>query len=67
MKGIGAEDDIAELNATWRNDVTKREIILAQEIGEVMKQNKEDAEGPSVQVAGCRLEVCYFQERREEA
>ena len=37
MEGVGAKDDIAELNATRRNGVTKREIILAQEVGEVVK------------------------------
>lgn len=67
MKGVGAEDDVAELDATGRNDVAKREIILAQEVGEVVKQNKENAESPSVQITGCRLEVCDLQERCEEA
>ena len=66
MKGVGAKDDIAELNAAGRNDVTKREIIFTQEVGEVMKQNKENAEGPSVQVTGCGFEVCSFQEWCEE-
>jgi len=37
VEGVGAKDDIAELNATRRNGVTKREIILAQEVGEVVK------------------------------
>ena len=36
-KGVGAEDDVTELNATGRDDVTKREIILAQEVREVVK------------------------------
>lgn len=67
MEGISAQDDVAELNATWRNNVTEREIILAQEVGEVVKQNKKNAESPSVQVTGRRLEVSGFQERREEA
>jgi hypothetical protein len=67
VEGVGAKDDVAELNATGRNDVTKGEIILAQEVGEVMKQNKENTESPSVQVTGCRLEVRGFQERCEEA
>lgn len=48
MKGVGAKDDVAELNATRRDDITQREIILAQEVGEVVKQNKENAESPSV-------------------
>ena len=67
MEWVGAKDDVAELNATGRDGVTKREIILAQEVGEVVKQNKENAESPSVQVTGCRLEVCGFQKGCEEA
>ena len=67
MEGVGAKDDVAELDATRRNGVTKREIILAQEIGEVVKQDEENAESSSVQVAGCRLEVRGFQEGCEEA
>lgn len=67
VKWVGTKDDVAELNATGRDDVTKREIILAQEVGEVVKQNKENTESPSVQVTGCRLQVCDFQERCEEA
>jgi len=67
VEGISAEDDVAELDATWRNNVTEREIILAQEVGEVVKQNKKNAESPSVQVTGRRLEVSGFQERCEEA
>jgi hypothetical protein len=67
VKGVGAKDDVAELNATRRDGVTKREIILAQKVGEVVKQNKKNAEGPSIQITGCRLEVCGFQEGCEEA
>ena len=37
MEGIGAEDDVTELNATGRDDVTKREIILAKEVWEVVE------------------------------
>ena len=48
MKGIGAKYDVAELNATGGDDVTKREVILAQEVGEVVKQNKKNAESPSI-------------------
>ena len=55
MKGVSAKDDVAELNTTRRDNVTEREIILAQEVGEVVKQNKENAEGSSVQVTGCGL------------
>lgn len=36
-KGVGAKDDVAELNAMRRNDITKREVILAKEIGEIVK------------------------------
>ena len=43
MEGVGAKDDVAELNATRRNDVTEREIVFAQEVREVVKQNKENA------------------------
>ena len=60
MKGVGAEDDVAELDATRRNNITEREIVLAQEVREVVKQNKENAESPSVQVTGRRLEVSSF-------
>lgn len=60
MNGISAEDDVAELNATRRDNITEREIILAQEVGEVVKQNKENAEGSSVQVTGCRFEISGF-------
>ena len=67
MEWVGAKDDVAELNATRRNDITEREIVLAQEVREVVKQNEENAESPSVQVTRCRLEVRGFQERREEA
>jgi hypothetical protein len=35
--GVGAEDDVAELNAMRGNNITKREVILAQEVGEVVK------------------------------
>ena len=67
MNGVGAEDDVAELNAMGRNSVAKREIILAEEVGEIVKQNKENAECSSIQVAGCRLEVLGLQEWGDEA
>ena len=67
MEGVGAKDYVAKLNATRRDCVTQREIILAQEVGEVVKQNKENAESPSVQVTGCGFEICGFQEGCEEA
>ena len=66
MDGIGAKDDVAELNAMRRNGITKREIILAEEVGKVVKQNKENAESSSIQVTGCRLEVCRIRERCDE-
>ena len=67
MKGVGTKYDVAELNATGRNDVTKREVILAQEVGEIVKQNKKNAESPSIQVTGRRFEVRGLQERSEKA
>ena len=67
MDRVGAKDNVAELNAMGRNGITKREIILAEEVGEVVKQNKENAESSSIQVTGCRLEVCGFRERCDEA
>lgn len=67
MDRVGAKDDVAELNAMGRNDITKREIILAEEVREVVKQNKENAESSSIQVAGCSLEVCRVRERCDEA
>lgn len=67
MEGIGAKDDVPELDAMGWNDVAKREVILAKEVGEVVKQDKEDAEGSPIQVAGCGTEVCGFQERCDEA
>ena len=67
MKGIGAKDDVTELDAMGWNDVAKREIILAKEVGEVVKQDKEDTEGSPIQVTGCRTEIRGFQERCDEA
>ena len=37
MEGVGAKDDVTELNAAGGNGVAKREIILAQEVGEVVE------------------------------
>jgi len=48
VEGIGAKYDVAKLDATGGNDVAKREVILAQEVGEVVKQNKKNAESPSI-------------------
>ena len=67
MDGVSAKNDVAELDAMGGNDIAEREIILAEEVGEVVKQNKENAESSSIQVARCRLEVCGFRERRDEA
>ena len=35
-----AEDDIAQLDAAGRDDITKGEVIFAQEVWEIVQQNQ---------------------------
>lgn len=67
VKGVGAKDDVAELDAMRWDGVTEREIILAEEVREVMKQNKENVESSSIQVAGYGLEIGGPQEQCNNA
>ena len=48
----GAKDDVAELDAPLRDDIAESEVILAQEFGEVVKENEEETERSSVQISG---------------
>jgi len=43
-----AEDDVAKLNATWRNDIAETKVVFAKELREVMKEDKEKSEGPAI-------------------
>lgn len=57
------EDDVSKLDATWRNGITKSEVVLAQKLGEVMKEHKEKAESPTIQVFRSELKISTLQER----
>lgn len=63
---VCAEDDVAELDATWGDDVAKGEVVFAEELGEVMKEDEEEAESAPVQITAGGLEVCGFEERPKE-
>ena len=53
----GAKDDVAELDAPLRDDIAEGEVILAQEFGEVVEEDKEETERSSVEISGGWLEV----------
>lgn len=62
----GAEDDVSELDAVRGDDVAEREVVFAEEFGEVVKQNKKKTEGSAVEVARGCLEFGGLQEGRHE-
>lgn len=40
----GTEDEVAELDAVGRNDITEAVMIVAQELWEVMQQNQKHSQ-----------------------
>lgn len=49
-----------------RDYITQCEVILAEEFGEVVEENEEEAQGTAVEITRGRLQVRRFQERRQE-
>ena len=47
----GGQDQVAHLDAAGGDHIAQREVVLAQELGEVMQQDQEDAQGALVQEA----------------
>jgi hypothetical protein len=43
-----AEDDVAKLNATRRDDIAETKVVFAKEFWEVMKEDKEKSERPAI-------------------
>lgn len=60
------EDDVAQLDAPLWNGITEREVVLAEEVGEVVQENEEKAKCATVEVAHGTLEARIFEEGREE-
>jgi hypothetical protein len=46
--GERAEDDVAKLNATRRNDIAETKVIFTKELWEVVKEDEEKSEGPAI-------------------
>ena len=63
---VGAEDDVAHLNATGWNDVAKRKVKLAQELREVVQENHQQTQRPMEQCAGRVLELGGTEEGLQE-
>ena len=61
-----AQDDVAQLDASRGYHVAEGEVILAEEFGEVVEEDKEEAQGAPVEVAAGGLKVSTCEERREE-
>lgn len=45
------EDDISQLDASGRDYVTQSEVVLAEEFGEVVKEDKKKPESTTIQIS----------------
>ena len=61
-----ADDDVAELDAAGRDDIAKTKVVFAEELGEIVKEDKKQAESASVEVASGELEVRFLEEWCQE-
>lgn len=46
--GICRKNDVTELDAAGRDDVAETVIVLAEEFGEVVKEDKQEGERPAI-------------------
>mmetsp|Transcript_67949 Transcript_67949/g.221180 ORF Transcript_67949/g.221180 Transcript_67949/m.221180 type:complete len:462 (-) Transcript_67949:3433-4818(-) len=53
----GRQDQVTDLHARDRHDVTKREVVVAQELREVMQQDQQGPHCPLVQQSGALVEL----------
>lgn len=61
-RGERTENDVSKLDAPWRDCITESEVVLAQELGKVMKENKEKTESPAIQVFRSELKIGTLEE-----
>jgi hypothetical protein len=50
-----AEDDVAKLDATRRNDIAETRVVIAKELWEITKTDEEESEGAAIQFTRCRV------------
>lgn len=60
------EDDVSELDATRRDRVAEREVVLTEEVREIVEDDQEQAKDSTVEVSFGLPEVSVFQEGLKE-
>ena len=61
-----ADNGVAELDTTGRNDIAKTKVVFAEKLGEVVEENKKQAKCASVEVPSGNLKVCFLEEWCQE-
>jgi hypothetical protein len=62
----GTEDDVSELNTMRGDGITESKVVLAEEVGEIMEDDKQQAKNTPIEVAFGLSEIPIFQEGMEE-
>jgi hypothetical protein len=62
----GTEDNVSQLDAARWYHVTEGEVIFAEKLWEIVKENEEESQSTTIQVSGSMLQVGFLQERGQE-